>query len=293
MKSIILSLILFSSVVFSQELNCKVTVNMDNIPISLRDRLSDFKDVIENYLNKTRFVGDSWEGPKINCALDIFFTAVTNEINFTAQVAVTSQRDIYNSPGKSLMLKVNDNNWNFVYQKGQALYSNQSTFDPLTSFLDFYANVIIGLDLDSYIELGGTDYFSKALGIANFGASSQFSSGWTLASGAYNRRRLVEELTNDSYRPFREAEFDYYYGIDVFAMNKELGQKYIVKLVTAIDNLKNKIDLTSVLMKTFFSTKNEEIVDRLKDYPGRFEVFKTLKRLDPAHASKYDEAMNQ
>jgi hypothetical protein len=163
----------------------------------------------------------------------------------------------------------------------------------LTSFLDFYANLIIGLDYDSYLELGGSDYFSKASGIANFGASSKFSSGWTLTSSAYNRRRLVEDLNNDAYRPFREGEFDYYYGIDVFALNKPLGQKYIVKLVDAINKSKDNIDLNSVLMKTFFNAKNEEIIDRLKDYPDRYDVFLTLKKLDPAHASKYDDAMNQ
>ncbi len=293
MKLLILAIFIFTATIFAQELNCTVTVNMDNIQASQRDLLQDFQNVIENYINKTRFVGDSWEGPKIDCSFNILFVSGTLEGNYTAQAVVTSQRDIYDSTDKSLMLKVNDNAWSFRYQKGQALYSNQSTFDPLTSFLDFYANLIIGLDMDSYEELGGSDYFSKASGIANFGASSSFSSGWTLSSSGYNRRRLVENLTNDAYRPFREGEFDYYYGIDVFALNKPLGQKYIVKLVDAIDKSRNKIDLTGVLMKTFFNAKSEEIIDRLKDYPDRYDVFLKLKRLDPAHGSKYNEAMNQ
>lgn len=292
MKSILAAILLFTSVNFAQELNCTVTVNMDNVAVAFRDRLSEFKSQVEDYLNKTRFVGDSWEGPKITCSIDIFFTAA-NDNNYSAQVAVSSQRDIYNISDKSLMLRVSDKNWSFSYQKGQALYANQANFDPLTSFLDFYANLIIGLDLDSYEELGGTAYFSKALGIANFGATSGFSAGWTLSGSSYNRRRLVEELTNDSYRPFREAEFEYYYGIDVFSMNKVLGQKYIVKLVKAIDNIKNKIDLSSVLMKTFFNAKNEEIVDRLKDYPDKYDIFRILTKIDPAHASKYNDAINQ
>jgi hypothetical protein len=293
MKSIIAAVLIFTGVMFAQELNCTVTVNMDNVPISLRDRLSDFKDAVENYMNKTRFVGDSWEGPRIICSLDIFFTAATNDVNFTAQVAVTSQRDIYNSENKSLMLRVNDTGWNFIYQKGQPLYFNQASFDPLTSFLDFYAYVIIGLDMDSYVELGGSEYFNKAAGIASYGAASQFNTGWTLSGSAYNRRKLVDDLNNDAYRNFREGEFDYYYGIDVFSLNKDLGYKYIVKLVDAIDKSKNKIDLTGVLMKTFFNAKCDEIIDRLKDYPDRYDVFVILKKLDSAHGSKYDDAMNQ
>lgn len=293
MKSILTALLIFTGSIFAQELNCTVTINTDNITTSQKDLLSDFKNVVEDYLNKTKFVGDSWEGPKIDCSFNILFVSGTMDGNYSAQAVITSQRDIYSSTDKSLMLKINDNAWSFSYQKGQALYSNQSTFDPLTSFLDFYANLIIGLDLDSYIDLGGSDNFSKASGIANFGASSKFSSGWTLTSSAYNRRRLVEDLNNDAYRPFREGEFDYYYGIDVFSLNKSLGQKYIVKLVDAIDKSKGKIDLNGVLMKTFFNAKSEEIIDRLKDYPDRYDVFVTLKKLDPAHGSKYDEAMNQ
>ena len=293
MKLLIVAIFIFTATMFAQELNCTVTVNMDKLQASQRDLLQDFQNVIENYINKTRFVGDSWEGPKIDCSFNVLFVSGTLDGNYTAQAVVTSQRDIYQSTDKSLMLKVNDNAWSFSYQKGQALYSNQSTFDPLTSFLDFYANLIIGLDMDSYEELGGSDYFSKASGIANFGASSSFSSGWTLSSSGYNRRRLIEDLNNDAYRPFREGEFDYYYGIDVFALNKPLGQKYIVKLVDAIDKSRNKIDLTGVLMKTFFNAKSEEIIDRLKDYPDRYDVFLKLKRLDPAHGSKYNEAMNQ
>ena len=293
MKSIVAALLIFTGSIFAQELNCTVTINTDQLQTSQKDLLSDFKNVVEDYLNKTRFVGDSWEGPKIDCSMNILFVSGTQDGNYTAQAIVTSQRNIYGSTDKSLMLKVNDNAWSFVYQKGQALYSSQSTFDPLTSFLDFYAYLIIGLDMDSYLELGGSDYFSKASGIANFGASSKFSSGWTYSSGAYNRRRLIEDLTNDAYRLFREGEFDYYYGIDVFGLNKPLGQKYIVKLVDAIDKSKNKIDLNSVLMKTFFNAKSEEIIDRLKDYPDRYDVFLKLKRLDPAHGSKYDDAMNQ
>ena len=293
MKAFVVALLIFTGSMFGQELNCTVTVNMDNLQTSQKDLLSDFKNVVQDYLNQTRYVGDGWEGPRIDCSFNILFVSGTLDGNYTAQAVITSQRNIYGSSDKSLMLKVNDNAWSFTYQKGQSLYSNQSTFDPLTSFLDFYANLIIGLDYDSYLELGGSDYFSKASGIANFGASSKFSSGWTLTSSAYNRRRLVEDLNNDAYRPFREGEFDYYYGIDVFALNKPLGQKYIVKLVDAINKSKDNIDLNSVLMKTFFNAKNEEIIDRLKDYPDRYDVFLTLKKLDPAHASKYDDAMNQ
>ena len=45
-------------------------------------------------------------------------------------------------------------------------------FDPFVSFLDYYAFLIIGIDMDSYAPLGGTEYFTQASDIAMFGSNS-------------------------------------------------------------------------------------------------------------------------
>ena len=188
------------------------------------------------------------------------------------------------------MLNVNDPNWSFNYQKGQSLYSNQSTFDPLSSFLDYYAYIIIGLNEDSWDEFGGTPYFNKAINISNLAASTSFSKGWIKNSGSYSRAALVEDLLNDKYRPFREAFYQYYYGIDYFEKNKEKGQAKIVETIKMIATLKDKIDFASVLMRTFFDARSGEIVEYLKDYPDK-DIFITLKKIDPSHTAKYNAAM--
>ena len=102
---------------------------------------------------------------------------------------------------------------------------------------------------------------------------------------------MVEDLLNEKYRPFREAIADYYYGLDYFGKNKETGQKYIVKLVDELVNLKKKIDLTGVFVKVFFDAKCGELINRLKSYPDK-TVFEKLKKIDPSHLAKYDEAMS-
>ena len=291
MKTLFFLLICISAIDFPQELNCTVTLNTESISIASRDKLKDFAQTVEDYMNKTHFT-DNWSGGKIDCAMSIFMLSASGDVNYSAQVVVTSMRPIYKTQDNSLVLSINDNAWSFSYDQGQALYQNQTVFDPITGFLDFYANIIIGFDMDTWEKLGGTPYFTKASDIINLGATSSFSNGWTRNSNAYNRRRLVDDLLNDKFRSFRESIYDYYYGIDIYSMNKSEGQKDIIKLVNVLQNLKTKMDLNTVLTKVFFDAKAGEIIDRLKNYPGKQEVFAVLKKIDPSHAAKYDEQLS-
>lgn len=292
MKTIFSLIFLVYSVSFGQELNCKVTVNYESIPVVNRELLADFAQTIEDYMNKTKFT-DKWDGDKIECALTIFFTGASSEINYSAQAVVTSQRPIYNSTKNSLMLSINDAQWSFVYEKNQTLYATQSIFDPLTSFLDYYAYVIIGFDLDSYEELSGSTYFTKAFDIVNLGATSGFRIGWEKSSSSYSRRGLVEDLLNEKFRFFREAYFNYHYnGLDLFTDKRQAAFKNIVKLIDVLDMMRTKVDINSVLIKTFFDAKSGEIIEYLKTYPDK-SIFNKLKKIDPPHALKYDDAVKK
>ena len=146
MKFIIAVILAFSTIAFSQELNCKVSLNLDNIPISNRDLLSGFDRAVSDYMNKTRFSNSDWQNDRIDCGMNILILTASNDGNFSAQVVVTSQRPVYKSEKNLQVLRINDANWSFTYQKGQALVSNQSSFDPLASFLDYYADIIIGFN---------------------------------------------------------------------------------------------------------------------------------------------------
>jgi hypothetical protein len=294
MKKIILLIVLTSQINFSQELDCKVIVNYESLPVVNREILIGFASIVEDYMNMTRFSEEEWEGPRIPCTVNIFFLSAANEVNYSAQAVIVSQRQIYNAINVSPMLTINDNTWNFIYEKGQSLYSNRSTFDPLTSFLDYYANIVIGYDMDSYFELGGNQYFSKAFNIVNLGSSSGFSGGWQSSSPTtFSRWNLVSDFLNEKYRPFREAFYNYHYnGLDIFLENKPLALEQMAGLVETLEDMKAKVDMNTVLIKTFFDAKHGELADYLR-HLGNPNIFVTLKRIDPRHASKYDEVLNK
>jgi Domain of unknown function (DUF4835) len=290
MKYLLLIYLFFTVTSTAQELNCKVEVNYQNLPVNNRELLTDFAGVIENYLNTTRFTNTDW-GQRIDCTFNIFFTSAGSDVDYSAQIVVVSQRPIYKSTNNSSVLTINDGQWQFKYQKGQALYSNQTTFDPLTSFLDYYALIIIGMDMDTFEPLGGTVHFKRAQDIVNLGANSAANLGWQSSSSAYSRWGLVNEILSATYSFFRNSVFDYHYGIDIYSQNKQLGQQKIVALIDVLWIMYEKLgSLNSVYIRTFFDAKHGEIIEHLKGYPDT-EIFAKLKKIDPPHTSKYESAM--
>lgn len=290
MKYLVFLFLLYSNILLAQELNCKVIINVDNLPANNREILIDFASVIESYMNTTQFTDQAWDGQRIDCSLNIFFTSSSGDNDYSAQVVVVSTRPIYKSDRQSPMLTINDPTWSFRYVKNQALYPNQSTFDPISSFLDYYANIIIGFDWDTWADLGGTPYYKKAFDIVNLGANSGNSKGWERSNANFSRWGLCEDLLNDKYRAFREAFFVYHYGVDEYQVNKKSAQDKIVDLINVLTNMKNKMDINSVLMRLFFDAKNGELVQLLKGYPDP-SVFEKLKKIDPPHAGKYNDLL--
>jgi hypothetical protein len=98
----------------------------------------------------------------------------------------------------------------------------------------------------------------------------------------------VNEILSTTYSFLRNSIFDYHYGIDIFAQNKQLGQEKILSLVDILWVMYQKLgNINSVFVRTFFDAKSGEIIDHLRDYPDP-EIFSKLKKIDPPHSAKYD-----
>lgn len=291
MKNLIFLLLALPTLLFSQELDATVVINVEQLETKSKDRLKSFAMVVQDYLNNNRFSGDSWEFEKIQCNFNIFFIG-GSETQYKAQVVVSSQRAIEGTKRKSLMLSVLDPDWTFPYEEGQAMYFNQTDFDPLLSFLDFYAYLILGLDSDSYDPNGGDPFFNKSLELAVRGATSKFKNGWELNSASFNRRAYIEELHNANFAQFRIDYCDYHYnGLDIYYNDKKGAQANMVKLITNLEKLGDQINPRSVLLKAFFKSKSSEIVEYLRDYADT-SIFDTLIKLDRQNTSKYQAALD-
>jgi len=292
MKKFILMFLLLPIFVQAQELEARVIVNTEKLQTQYRDKLVSFGQQVEDYLNSNLFTGQPWQFPKVKCYFNIFFTSGNSETKYSAQVVVSSYRAIQGNDKSSLMLSVMDNSWSFDYQPNQAFYFNQTAFDPITSFLDYYAYIIIGFDNESYEPFSGSDLFNQALNITILGGSSTYSDSWIVKSSGFNKRLLCEEIFDANFQQFRQDFYDYHAnGIDLLASSKSLDRFHsiISKMIKNLETVKKKTNRRSVLLNTFFEAKSGELITYLKDYPDK-KIFESLKTIDPTRITKYNEA---
>ncbi len=292
LPSILLSAFLVTSVGIGQELQCDVKVNAENIPSAQRDFLRNFESDLERYLNNTRFSNEDLDGEKILCSMDIFFKTVVGDNRYQAQVFIGSQRPIYvgNDPSEKVtpILRLIDDRWEFTYVPNQRMIQDDFSFDPLTDFLDFYAYVIIGFDLETYVENSGSRYFQKALQIWSQ-ANGSNAKDWPQSSAGYSRFGIIDEINNTKFQPMVVAFHTYHFdGIDLLATDPTKALNNMLNAIETMSRVRQQQNQPSVLVRHFFDAKYMEIAATFLKYPDR-AVYDRLIAADPEHRSTYDE----
>jgi len=274
----------------AQELNCSVTVNDRQISGSSTEYVTELAPAIERYLNENRWTNDRYEDhERIRCNIQILLTDVDGNSNFTAEAVITANRPIYNTNRQTTLIVISDSAWRFNYSRNKNLIFDDLQFDDLTSFLDFYAYIILGYDYDSFSDLGGSSHFNSALSIFEI-AQNIGAQGWGRSIGAQrNRFGLINDLTNPSYRDLRSAYYRYHrLGLDQFTQQEELARNEIIEALDLIRENK-RVTSNNYLFDLFFSTKYLEIVASLRDASPstRTAAYNILRDVDPANTSEY------
>ncbi len=285
----------FFNPVISQELNATVDVDLSAINIDIRDRLSNFKNDVQNYLNKTKFsdeiiVNDVRGKPyKIKCTFSFFFRTATGVDSYEAQLVVGVQRNVYKTETFTTIFRIKDENWAFNYVKGQNFYHDNQKYSNLTSFLDYYAYMIIGSDDDSWERNLGTVRFQQAQNIVNLAIANSDGKGWVDNSSLKQSRSVYPaELLNSKYDNFRKAVWMYHFaGMDSLQYNKKQSLERIAEALQIIGKIK-KTEVRSFIIKLFFDSKYLEIATTLVDYYDK-SIYRKLMEYDTDHSSTYED----
>ena len=148
-----------------QELKCNVTLNSSQVQGTNKQIFGTLEDAISDFMNNRIWTNNVYEVyERIEC--NFLFTIKTYDPStnsFTGTLQVQSRRPVYGSSYNTVMFNYMDNNIQFTYVEFDPLeFSETSYISNLTSILAFYADIILGLDYDSYSDEGGTPYFNKA-----------------------------------------------------------------------------------------------------------------------------------
>lgn len=280
---------LFTSVMFSQELNCTVNVIAERTGNENNAVFQTLEKQLTEFVNNTKWTNKSFvPQERINCSMVINVKNYNNDF-FSASLQVSSSRPIFNSTYSSPVYNYNDKDFNFQYLEFQNLVFNESQFESnLISVLSFHVYMILGMDADSFELNGGNEYFDQAQTIASY--SQQLSGqGWKLEDGLQSRFALIDNLLSPSFKDLRSTMYKYHIeGLDTMNEDPKKGK---VEIISVLDELQkvHRIRPNSFLMRVFFDAKADEIMDILSGGPSVniTDAMDILNRIAPMHSQKW------
>ena len=222
----------------AQELQAKININHQQVQGTDASIFDNLQQTLEQFVNERQWTDLQFqENERIQCSFNITVTKYdASENKFTCTALVQANRPVYNSTYTTTLYNNRDKNFDFEFVQFDQLNFNEEMIDnQLTALFAYYAFLIIGLDLDSFSPMGGTDVLQRCMVLVNNAQNLGFP-GWKSFEDSRNRFAIINDYLDEGMKPFRQLQYDYYRtGLDEMAQNVERGR---TNVTTALDNLK-------------------------------------------------------
>ena len=286
----------FSKLYISQIFNCEVQViapTLQNNPAN-EEIFSSLKNAMIEYIN----FGYNWTNEKFEQheQIDVSFLLTLNSKsgnNFSGKLQITSQRPVFNSDYKSLLMSYIDKNVTFKYIRNSPIqYFQGQHVDNLADILAYYIYIILGYDYDSFSMEGGTPYFNKADQILSL-CQSASEPGWKApdGDGSNNRFWLIQNALQPQFSSLRKSFYNYHInGLDQCYINRDTCIKEITSSVYDLLEI-HKSRPSSLNMQLFFNAKYEELIKiYLPTSPStKNKIYNLVSQLDPSRIKAYNK----
>ena len=220
----------------AQELQVKVNVNHSKIQGTDASVFENLQQTIEQFMNERTWTELQFQkNERIQVNLNITVNKYNRDENrFECTALIQANRPVYNSTYVSTLYNNRDASFNFDFQQFDQLnFAEENIDNQLTALLAYYAMLLIGLDLDSFSPMGGTDVLQRCLVLVNNAQNLGFP-GWKSFEDNRNRFAIINDYLDEAMKPFRQLQYDYYRkGLDEMANNAERGRS---EISTALEN---------------------------------------------------------
>ncbi len=235
---------------FSQELNCEVTINTDQIQSTNKEVFQTLESAINDYMNTTKFTQAQFSvNEKIDCRL--FFTLKEYDDNtMSGDLQIQSSRPVYNTSYTTTMINFKDSKIEFTYTENEPLVFSENTMESnLTAILNFYAYLILAIDFDSFSPNGGDPYYERASMIVQM-AQSSGESGWKAFEDNKNRSSVLNAFTEPATSSIRKLLYEYHRtGLDEMALSPDKGRATITSTLDYIGKIYSVAPMSVVLSR--------------------------------------------
>lgn len=274
----------------AQELKCNISVTSQKIQGTNRELFSNMQRDLYEFLNNRRWSEHVFAyDERIECHLQFVLNEQVGSDQFKGSLQVRISRPVYNSSYSTTLLNFRDNDIDFSYREFEPLVYNEGGQNSnLVNLLAFYANVIIGVDYDSFALMGGNEFFTRAENIVAQCQNSR-EAGWKSFESRRNRYWLINNLQDRSYAVVRECLYRYHrLGLDVMADNIADGRLAVIESLELVRKA-HRAKPNSYIVQIFFDAKAEEIVNVFKPAfaDERKRVYNIVSEINPANNSRY------
>lgn len=300
----ILGFLVHLNVFQAQELEARVQVIADQMPVELNRRIfQQLEQDISNFLNNYHWSNDNYEYyERIICSFILNLEAYRGNNIYSGTLNVQGLRPVYNSTYLVPLLNIIDREISFQYLENQNITfnesSNQGTGSPLqanlVSILAFYAYMILGLDYSSFALKDGYKYFQKAFSIVNSAPENSMISGWTPYQSRRNRYWIADIFVNPIYNNIYDSYYKFYReGIDnLYKRDKTIPKKILESLDVLVETAsQNQRNLS--IYPIFIQGKYDILLEIFKNASKqeKTELLVFIEKIDPSNALSYSRAL--
>ena len=252
-----------SSWMEGQELNCTVKVVHSQVQGTNTEVFEALETAITEFMNNRTWTELQYQkAERVDCNLNITVKKYdeTNDM-FSCELLFQVTRPVYNSGYSTTVFSMRDTEFSFSYNRQDALDFNLNNMDSnLTAMLAYYAYLFIGLDLDTFSPMGGTDVLHVVESIVN-NAQTMSSPGWKAFDDSKNRHAIINDYMDSSMEPFRQLQYKYHrQGLDEMAQNADRGRTAITEALEMLKEAHTNKPI-SQLPQIFTDFKRDEIVN--------------------------------
>ena len=281
----------------AQELQVKITINSAQVEGSDKSVFENLQQTLEQWMNDRQWTELQFQkNERINVNFNLTVTKYDKANNrFTCSAMIQANRPVYNSAYTTTLYNNKDGDFNFDFvQFDQLNYNDEVVDNQLTALLAYYAYLIIGLDLDSFAPMGGTEVLQRCMNLANNAQDLGFT-GWKAFEESRNRFAIINDYLDEAMKPFRQLQYDYYRkGLDEMATNAERGRTNISE---ALENLKqaHQDKPLSLLPQIWTDYKRDELANIYKGKGTQKEkdhVYELLFSINASQSNAWENINN-
>ena len=268
MKKGILTLlyILLAVSMEAQELQVKININSSQVEGSDKSVFENLQQTLEQWMNDKQWTELQFQkNERISCSFNITVNKYDKGNNrFECTAMIQANRPVYNSAYTSTLYNNKDGEFNFDFAQFDQLNFNEEMIDnQLTALMAYYAYLIIGLDLDSFGPLAGTEVLQRCMNLTNNAQDLGFT-GWKAFEDSRNRFALINDYLDEAMKPFRQMQYDYYRkGLDEMANNAERGRTNVSEALELLKQAHQDKPL-SLLPQIWTDYKRDELANIYK-----------------------------